>query len=73
MWNRIKNIANSANDYVKGNRRRMAIISSGLTTIGAMTGLIPIAIAGTIGTMFFGGLDAKDNKGEYKKLLGIKN
>ncbi len=73
MWNRIKKAIISANDLVKGKRRRIALISGGLTSIGAMTGFVPLAVIGTIGTVLFGGLDAKDNKDDYKKLLGIKN
>ncbi len=72
MWGWIKNAAISANDFVKGNRRRIAVISVGLTSIGVLTGFIPLAVIGTIGTVIFGGLDAKDNKNEYKRLLGIK-
>lgn len=72
MWNWIKNAATSFNNLIKGNRRRIAVISGGLTSIGAMTGFVPLAIIGTIGTVLFGGLDVKDNKNEYKRLLGIK-
>ncbi len=72
MWGWIKNAAISANDFVKGNRRRIAVISGGLTSVGALMGFIPLAVIGTIGTVIFGGLDAKDNKNEYKRLLGIK-
>lgn len=56
----------------EGSRRRIAIISSTLTTIGAYTEFAPLWIAGTLGTAIFGTLDAKDNKEEYKKLLGLK-
>ncbi len=72
MLDWIKNAVISANNLVKGNRRRIAVISGGLTSIGALTGFIPLAVIGTIGTVLFGGLDAKDNKNEYKRLLGIK-
>jgi len=72
MWSRIKNAVISANDLVKGNRRRIAMIASALTTIGGVTDNSPLFITGTALTALFGKLDYKDNKDEYKKLLGIK-
>jgi len=72
MWKIIKQALSSANNLVKGNRRRIAVIGGGLTSIGAMTGLVPLTIAGTVLTILFGSLDAKDNGKEYKKLFNLK-
>jgi len=72
MWKKIKNAFISANNFLRGNRRRIAIIGSSLTSIGGLTGSVPLVVAGTAITALFGSLDAKDNKDAYKKLFGLK-
>jgi len=63
------NFLKSAYDFILSSKRRIAIISSSLTTAGGAmlaVGLLPIPatiaiVVGTLGTAIFGSLDAKQN------------
>jgi len=57
MWNKIKETFKIITKILDGKKRRIAIISSGLTTIGGLTGQVWLTVAGTIGTALFGGAD----------------
>lgn len=69
IWQKIAEGIAAGYNWTIGNRRRIAIISSALTTIGGLTGSVTLIIIGTAGTALFGGLDAKENPQEYLKLV----
>jgi len=69
MFKKIWQAVLDVNEFLKGNRRRIAIIGSSLTTIGGLTASVPLIIAGTAITALFGSLDAKDNPEAYKKIF----
>jgi len=69
MWDKIKQALGAVNKFLKGKKRRIAAISGAITSVGALTGIVPLVIIGTIGTALFSSLDAKENPGAYKNLL----
>ncbi len=49
-------------NYLDGKKRRIAVIGGAATSIGALTGFLPLVIAGTIVTAVFGGADQVSKK-----------
>lgn len=58
MMNWLKSIWN----YLDGKKRRIAVLGGAATSIGALTGFLPLVIVGTVVTAVFGGADQIDKK-----------
>ncbi len=57
MWNRIKNAISSMAKFFNGKKRRIANLGGAATSIGALTGFVPLIIAGTVILAVFGTAD----------------
>jgi len=54
--------------YLDGKKRRIAVIGGAATSIGALTGFVPLTIAGTIVIAIFGGADQVDKQLKKRKI-----
>lgn len=57
MWGWIKKAASDTAKFLDGKKRRIAIIGGAATSIGALTGVVPLVIVGTALTAIFGTAD----------------
>lgn len=67
MWDWIKTTANNTAKLLDGKKRRIAMYGGAATSIGALTGYVPLIIAGTIVTAIFGGADQANKLLKKKK------
>jgi hypothetical protein len=57
MWSWIAKAANDTVKFFDGKKRRIAVIGGAATSIGALTGYLPLVIVGTALTAIFGTAD----------------
>ena len=62
MWDWIKTAVSDTAEYLDGKKRRIAIIGGAATSIGSITGLVPLVVAGTIILAIFGTADQVQKK-----------
>lgn len=67
MWSWIKKSTSNTAKFLDGKKRRIAIIGGAATSIGALTGFVPLTIAGTIVIAIFGTADQVDKQLKKKK------
>ncbi len=67
MWTWIKKASNTTAKLLDGKKRRIAMYGGAATSIGALTGFVPLTILGTVVTVIFGGADQVNKVLEKKK------